>query len=100
MNKYVVLYSRTPGFGPINAEAALRRGIDRMGYDYVAIVDARDKEELFRQMNHVDGTALVARMKGTRSMSSGDVVVELTPGGQVTTWMCCSIGWAEVAVER
>jgi hypothetical protein len=95
MNKYIVLYSISPVRGLVLPESAQ---LSPGGYSVTAVLDALDREELFRQMNQVDGTEFIARLKGTRSMTSGDVAVELTPEGVLTTWLCCSVGWARVQV--
>lgn len=92
MNKYVVLYAIR--FPPPSSQE-----LDPLGYKFVAIVDALDKEDVFTKMNVINGDEdeLPLRLK-CRSMSVGDVLVELKPSGELGTWLCGSVGWTKVNV--
>lgn len=61
-------------------------------YDEVALMDAFDLGDLFRQMNAVEGDEICVSMM-LRSMSCGDVAVDMATG---KAYFCAPIGWEQV----
>ena len=53
--------------------------LPREFYKKVATVELEDVEDVFEQMNHIDGNTLVSKMyPQLRSMSVGDIIVDET----------------------
>lgn len=50
-------------------------------------------EGVYRQMNHVDGTELIAAKPHIRSLSVGDTIEITDPEGHITNLACDDIGW-------
>jgi hypothetical protein len=83
MKKYSVYYT--------DDLTAIYRGkpMEVTKFERVAVVEAEDKEDLFRKMNVVDGDELPVQLR-VRSMSPGDVARDLTTG---EVWLCDLVGW-------
>jgi len=96
--KYIILYAREPKFG-LNLHPP--EVIKRRDFIEVAGIEVDSLEEVFRQMNHVDGTEIVSKLGNQRgmplrSMSSGDIA--LAEDGKI--WFCASVGWREVTFAQ
>lgn len=74
------------------AFSAPEEGLVKDDYTFVAELGDVFLEEVFRQMNIVDGDELPVKLK-VRSMSSGDVVVD--EDGEV--WYCAGAGWEKTS---
>jgi len=61
-------------------------------YTEVGIIEAFDAGDLFTQMNVVEGDELPVKM-GIRSMSCGDVAVDMATG---KAYFCAPVGWEQV----
>lgn len=69
--KFKVFY--TDPYQPQHGRAKL---LPRSLYKKVAtFTDLKSLDEVWRQMNHVDGTEKIAKMHCLRSMSVGDIIV-------------------------
>jgi hypothetical protein len=88
MATYTVYYAR--GFADRNPPATLKLA----NYAKITAVEATGLEDVFRQMNVVDGTEMPVRIH-CRSMSVGDVVVDEAGAAHFV----CSAGWQIVALE-
>jgi hypothetical protein len=91
MAKYQVWYKKSPNF------LAAPKLVDLSEYTKVATVEATSTGEVFRMMNAVDGSELCCKL-GVRSMSVGDLLVEVSSDGFQfgRTVACDPLGWREV----
>lgn len=69
---------------------------DTSHFKQVAMVEAVDLEDLFRNMNVVDGNELPVSLK-VRSMSCGDVAKDAVTG---QLWLCDLAGWTEISATQ
>jgi len=67
--------------------------VNSSDYKEVALVDAPDLEDLFREMNNVDGTETCCKLE-IRSMSVGDVAIDESGEAHY----CAGSGWEPVTV--
>lgn len=77
------------------AFAPPNEGLDKDDYELVHTYETKDApslEEIFREMNAVDGDELCCQLK-VRSMMPGDVVVD----EQDDVWFCAAAGWEPTA---
>ena len=61
-------------------------------FQFVTKVEAFTLDELFREMNVVDGSEVPAKLK-IRSMMVGDVVLDIA---SEKGWVCDMIGWKDL----
>ncbi len=54
-------------------------------------------EAIYRQMNHVDGTEIIAARPTIRSMSVGDVLLISDAEGKIAELAVDSFGWKELS---
>lgn len=89
MKKYSVYYT--------DDLTAIYRGkpMEVTKFERVAVVEAEDREDLFRKMNVVDGDELPVQLR-VRSMSPGDVCRDLSTG---EVWLCDLVGWVNLAEQ-
>lgn len=74
---------------------APEKGLDKDDYELVHTYetkDAKSLEEIFREMNAVEGNELCVQLK-VRSMSAGDVVVDEDD----KVWFCAFVGWQQTS---
>ena len=64
-------------------------------YEYITTLQSEDLGDVFRRMNHVDGSEEEALLMslGVRSMMVGDVCICTTGWGG---FRCASAGWEEI----
>lgn len=73
--------------------------VSREEYRAVCVVDAGNADDVFRLMNVIDGDEMPVTLND-RSMSVGDVIVELKDdGSDGPSFFCASIGWAPVVFK-
>lgn len=65
---------------------------DMGDYKQVCTIDGDDLEQVFRQMNVVDGTELPVQLQ-VRSMCCGDLVLDMATN---EWWLCDLAGWKQV----
>jgi hypothetical protein len=86
-----VYYVRDERFASVQTD--ILRGLyrpDPSHYKFIVAIEAKDLEDVFRQMNNVDGTELPAKLK-IRSLSVGDVAVV---NGAAS--LCMPTGWQRI----
>ena len=95
MKQYKVFY-RNPmdllGFMTVPKEMDK---LDLAGHKEITTVSASNLEDLFRQMNVVDGTELPVKLR-CRSLSVGDITTDL---GTNKSYYCAPIGWVEIKIK-
>ena len=90
--RYRVLYREAGRDVPVAAPAV----VSRARYREIGLIEAVDLEDLFRDMNAVEGNETCCKMK-VRSMSVGDVAID-TRVGHGVAYYCASYGWRPVGL--
>ena len=76
------------------AFSAPEEGVKNDDYEFVArFGDNVSLEDVFRQMNVVDGTELPTKLH-VRSMSCGDIAIDELDG----VWFCAASGWEKTTI--
>lgn len=93
-----ILYLKREFFGRAVTPLTLRTH----WYEHACTVDGLDREEAFRAMNAVDGdpdTEVCVRSR-VRSMSVGDVLIEVLHEEECHVWVCMPFGWEELRSQE
>lgn len=98
MKTFHVFYTRAEHIGNINVrlrDIREGRGAKVSNYSYIALVRTSSLDNLFREMNIVDGNELPLQLR-CRSMIVGDIVID--PKAE-KGWVCDMIGWKELDAD-